>query len=155
MKGGMNMNWLNSSWVKGLSILLVVTLLLTMLPENLVAQDFPEHGPPAIDAQFTLKEKQPRTRLGELEEKRDRSKKFFLNSDMTITAEIYPYSIHYDNNGSWEEIDNTIVADESVPELPLRNKANDFIFRLARNFTGSNKLVSVRQGQYSVFLSHP
>jgi RHS repeat-associated protein len=93
------------------------------------------------------------TRIGEITAKRERNKKFYLNSDATITAEIYAGSIHYQESGTWQEIDNTIIEDKSVPDLPLRNKGNDFQLRFARQFTGKNKLVSLKVQNNVVFFS--
>lgn len=60
-----------------------------------------------------------RERLAEIIERREQNVKYFFNSDLTITAEVYGHSIHYLEEGQWEDIDNSIIEDESDPEQPL------------------------------------
>ncbi len=39
--------------------------------------------------------------------------KHFDNGDGTITAFINTTPLHFNNNGQWEEIDNTLITDEN------------------------------------------
>ena len=62
---------------------------------------------------------------GEIPELRGEYEKHFSLSDGTYSAVVYPYPVHYDSNGTWQEIDNTLrsgsetymVAAESGVEL--------------------------------------
>jgi len=81
---------------------------MTLLPQTALAEIAPEE----VQFDYTLEETSDNnekevTRLGEITGKRERNKKYFLNSDNTITAEIHTTSVHYPANNSWEEIDNT------------------------------------------------
>ena len=143
--------------------LLVSLLLLNLLPQ----EAFANPGAITENAPLTQNEstsnnaiiddsklgKGPIHRLGEIKEKRTRNIKFFLNSDMTTTAEVHSNSVHYPLNGRWEEIDNTIIEDMSNPEMPLRNTANDMVVRLARNFSEKNKLISVKKDNHMVSIT--
>ena len=45
---------------------------------------------------------------GEIPELRGEYEKHFSLSDGTYSAVVYPYPVHYDSNGTWWEIDNTL-----------------------------------------------
>ena len=45
---------------------------------------------------------------GEISELRGEYEKHFSLSDGTYSAVVYPYPVHYDSNGTWQEIDNTL-----------------------------------------------
>ncbi len=152
------MSLLGSRFLRIISGVLIVALIFTHLPQKAFAETPSQEPEQEMEAEFTLEEQPERTevrvtRLGEIKAMRSRNAKYFLNSDNTITAEIHAESVHHLVGDKWEEIDNTLVEDESVPELPLRNKSNDMVIRLARDFTGANKLASVAIENYSVFFS--
>lgn len=132
-----------------ISITLIIALLFTLLPQPLAIHKALAAPPPAAPPEHADIPEPVRERIGELESMRERNKKFYLNSDDTITAEIHSTSVHYKSSGRWKDIENAIIDDASVPELPLRNKANDYTVRLARNFSGSNPLVSVQKDHHS------
>lgn len=128
-----------------ISCLLIIGLLFSLLPQTAYAQSDPlvETTPEYIQEQNIEPIQRQRFRVSELIEKRERDKKYFLNSDGTTTVEIHSSSIHYLDAGVWRDIDNTIILDESTPEKSLRNKANGMTVRFAPRFTGSNELVSI------------
>ena len=132
---------------------LIIAIIFTLVPRNVFADSSYEPDDDFIQNDQTDVLAETVTRIGEITAKRERNKKFYLNSDSTITAEIHSGSIHYQESGNWQDIDNTIIEDESVPELPLRNKGNDFQLRFARQFTGKNKLVSFHIENNVVFFS--
>ena len=70
--------------------------------------------------------------------------KHFLMSDFTMQAVIYPYAVHYTDNGVWKDIDNRIV-ESSVDATLVENTANAFKVRFAKT-TNADKLVSVTRG---------
>jgi len=136
-----------------ISITLIIAILFSLIPFPLAMHralaSVPPGGPQFLTEHAAVPE-QVRERIGEIESMRERNKKFFLNSDQTITVEIHGNSLHYKNNGRWKNIDNTIIEDEAVQELPLRNKANEFSVRFARNFSGNNPLVSIKKDQHTL-----
>ena len=136
-----------------ISNLLIIAILFTLIPHNVSATSSQNQVEELAHEELTNVSEDTVTRLGEITAKRERNKKFYLNSDSTITAEIHSGSIHYQESGNWKDIDNTIIEDKSVPELPLRNKGNDFQLRFARQFTGKNKLVSFHIKNNVVFFS--
>lgn len=135
------------------SIALIIALICSLFPQPLALHRAMAAPAPAHPPTHSSVPAHARERIGEIETKRERNKKYYLNSDETITVEVYGSSIHYKSNGRWADIDNTIVEDESAPELPLRNKANDFTVRFARNFSGNSPLVAVRKGKYTLSIT--
>ena len=46
--------------------------------------------------------------IGELEEERTYTEKHFLRSDGSIVASIFPSNVHYEKNGKFLDVDNTL-----------------------------------------------
>ncbi len=73
--------------------------------------------------------------LQELTDLRDENTKYFLNSDGTVTTYNYNNAIHYQKtDGTWEEIDNTLVEEK---DNSLKLKDNPF-FNIKFNKTSDN-----------------
>ncbi len=95
------------------------------------------------------KDKAPKI-ISEVKDKREENTKVFLKDDMSYEAEVYPQAVHYNDNGTWKDIDNSLVQqkDENNQDV-LANKANSFSVKFAKNLN-SNKLVNISQGKYSI-----
>ncbi|MDR1630581.1 MAG: DNRLRE domain-containing protein [Oscillospiraceae bacterium] len=50
--------------------------------------------------------------IGEVESLRDENTKHFRNADGTYTAMLYPEPVHYEKEGKWKDIDNTLIAQQ-------------------------------------------
>ena len=74
----------------------------------------------------------------ELIDKRKPREKHFLQKDGTIRAEIYNDDIHYLKNGKYEEIDNTLVNENTS----LVNKSNDYRVEFKNDFKESLMKIS-------------
>lgn len=74
---------------KGISLLLVVILLMLTIPSNAIAEDYRNSFELPVDEEADMnthqdeKPNEPEI-LGEIEEKREQDKKYFLRSDFTI-----------------------------------------------------------------------
>ena len=55
--------------------------------------------------------------------KRDQYQKEFKLEDNTRLLVVYPEAVHYEKNGEWEDIDNTLIASQS---MIWRNKSGKF-----------------------------
>ena len=55
----------------------------------------------------------------EIEELRNETTKYFRQSDGTILAAKYAEPVHYEKNGKWEEIDNTLTEEATPAENSL------------------------------------
>jgi hypothetical protein len=66
----------------------------------------------------------------ELVARRDQRTEVFANADGTETIKVHAEPVHYQPDGTtaWEEIDNTLVADEARPGW-VRNAGNDWTVR--------------------------
>lgn len=92
-------------WKKLTASLLALVLTVQLLPVSALADEF------EIDDERhdTFTYEQPDV-SGEIPELRGEYEKHFSLSDGTYSAVVYPYPVHYDSNGTWQEIDNTLRA---------------------------------------------
>ncbi|MHB8127017.1 MAG: DNRLRE domain-containing protein [Desulfitobacteriaceae bacterium] len=113
----------------------------TLTDETPITDETPADVTP-VDKTKTIKE---------LVYKREANVKHFLMDDMTEEADIYSVPVHYEVDGQWKEIDNSMVNDEddTVAGDSFTNKANDFKINIAKNTT-SNKLVKIKKDKYEV-----
>ena len=63
--------------------------------------------------------------LNEMVEWRTENTKYFRNSDGSYTAAQYSYPVHYEDNGEWKEIDNTLT--EKAVKGKLLGTENEFV----------------------------
>jgi len=66
--------------------------------------------------------------------KREQNIKHFLTEGGTFQAVIYPSSVHYELDGKWEDIDNTLITtkNENGEEI-TRNNKNSFTVEFSNN----------------------
>lgn len=88
--------------------------------------------------------------IGEVTEKREKNIKHFMKEDFTYEAAIYPYAVHFNKNGKWEDIDNTLSeVDDEQGNKVLKNKKNEFSVKFSKN-SNSSKLIRLEQGKYEL-----
>ena len=70
--------------------------------------------------------------VSEVQEKRDSNKKVFLLSDRSYMVAYYPKQVHYEDNGIWKDINNSLISsiDEDGSNV-LENKGNSFKIKFA------------------------
>ena len=85
-------------WKKLTASLLALVLTVQLLPVSALADEF------EIDDERhdTFTYEQPDV-SGEISELRGEYEKHFSLSDGTYSAVVYPYPVHYDSNGTWQE----------------------------------------------------
>ena len=100
-------------WKKLTASLLALVLTVQLLPVSALADEF------EIDDERhdTFTYEQPNV-SGEISELRGEYEKHFSLSDGTYSAVVYPYPVHYDSNGTWQEIDNTLRAGTEQYTVP-------------------------------------
>ena len=59
--------------------------------------------------------------IGEDESRRTADTKHFIMSDGSRRAVVYSFPVHYDNNGKWQEIDNTLSYDTNSKTYKNKN----------------------------------
>ena len=100
-------------WKKLTASMLALVLTVQLLPVSALADEF------EIDDERhdTFTYEQPDV-SGEISELRGEYEKHFSLSDGTYSAVVYPYPVHYDSNGTWQEIDNTLRAGTEQYTVP-------------------------------------
>ena len=78
---------------------------------------------------------------------REQDQKTYRMSDGSFKTVVYPEPIHYKNSNEWQDIDNTLVLDESLGGYT--NLANDFTVTFAKK-SDSKKLVEIKTDDYKL-----
>ena len=86
--------------------------------------------------------------LTEQKEKRNANTKYFLTENHGGIAAVYPYPVHFEEDGEWKEIDNTL-QEENTEEAGYQNKASHFKVKFAKH-GNSKKLVSVKLEEHKI-----
>ena len=94
--------------------------------------------------------------VGEIEELRNESSKSFLLSDGSFSVATYDTDVHYQSeDGEWEEIDNSLTADQSSGDgNGFSNQEGRVRFKFAKN-SNQNYLVRMKQGPTHLYISLP
>lgn len=125
--------------IRSISFALVVCMLVALLPANVFAENQEQQimqektqDTPSGEKNVVQKKKEAKI-IGEDVSKRKKNIKHFLKDDMTFEAVIYPFAVHYEDNGEWKDIDNTLfeTVDEDKNEV-LKNKSNDFQVKVSK-----------------------
>ena len=88
--------------------------------------------------------------VGELTELRESDIKHFRRADGISEMVVYPYDVHFESDGRWIDIDNTLV--ETINEdgdTVYRNAASDFVVSFAPNLS-SDSLVTIEYNGYTL-----
>lgn len=127
-------------WRELVAFVLSVSILLNSLPvtaaknanvaetETATKNASTEESVIATGSQETAQQENEAYIVNEITEKREPDTKYFLMSDRSIKACVYPQTVHYLHNGSYEEIDNRLEYKTDVNangimkirQIPLR-----------------------------------
>lgn len=80
---------------------------------------------------------------GEIPAERDRFVKQFAMSDGSYTAVTYSMPVHYKSNGTWKEIDTTLVRSG---RKNYKTKATDLAIKISRK-ANKKSVVSMKRGK--------
>lgn len=130
-----------------LSFLLVFyTLPITAFASE-INQSLPEVKTTTSESPSEISEKKI---IGEIQEKREANIKHFYMGDGSYQAVVYPYNVHYKENGIWQDIDNTLKdsSDENNQGI-LENNKNSFKIKISKN-TDSSNLVRIQKANYEI-----
>lgn len=136
---------------KMLAILLTMTMIIGILPMTVFAEEVgealarQEYIDNLLENPAQPEEEEKAEVLYEVKEKRDEYSKVFKRSDGTYTAVVSSTPLHYDNDGVWEDVDNTLVSDGSI----LTNNSGIFSAELPKTIS-ENDGVSVKNGSCEV-----
>lgn len=103
-----------------IAALLTITISLQALPMQVFAQQ-PEEPVNTVSSAET----EPLI-IGEAEDKRTEDTKYFELDDGTTIAAVYAMPVHYqDENGAWQDIDNTLI--ESFPLFLMQKTLRKYL----------------------------
>lgn len=123
-----------------LSLILVLAMLIQMMPVQSFAAST---GSSAVD----VSSGQPATTVvGEVEDLREEDTKHFRLSDGSFIAVSYGMPVHYeDEDGNWEDIDNTIVQNSESSTYQLNRE--DAVVSFANALTNGTVLTTSKDGK--------
>ena len=132
---------------KLLALVLSVTIILSCIPITTFAIGSTTDN---IDNTIVNNQTQEATIVTEVTEKRDADKKVYLLSDGSYMSAIYPQQVHYEENGKWEDIDNSFASGvDDDGESTVENSKNAFKIKFA-NKAKDKKLVSLKKDSYEI-----
>ena len=148
-------------FLKVISLFVVLTMIVNILPLNAFASTTPTAG--ANTQTLTQDNLELSTEnividetlladasvLYENEDKRSEFSKDFTLSNGFSLAAVYPYAVHYEEDGQWKEIDHTLVAAIEQGNAVYKNKAGAWDVSFPQTLT-SNKYVSVSKDGYTL-----
>ncbi len=126
-----------SKIMKLLSIVLSVLIVVQVLPLSTFAQEITETDTSVLEQEIT--EEAPAEIEYEVESQRTEYTKHFRLTDGTYIAATYNEPVHYEEDGVWQEIDNTLKLQEIDGESYYVNTASDEKFMLPRKL-GENSI---------------
>lgn len=128
------------SYPRILSLILLAVMVLGL---------FPAQAKPVEDNQVSLAQSEGKI-VDEVVEKREQYTKHFVKDDGTYVACVYPEAVHFEQDGRWEEIDNTLIEIKDAETGPaFRNKNNSFDVHFAKT-ARNGKLVTLNKGDYEI-----
>ena len=98
------------------------------------------------DTESESSESEPQI-IGEDESRRTADTKHFIMSDGSRKAVVYGNAVHYEKDGKWNEIDNTLIYDNEKNEY--KNNRNSFKATFKENF-GEENLFSLENKGYTI-----
>ncbi len=145
---------------KFLGLLLILGFLVSLLPRQMTvsASSISEESPTQTS---NLREEAPDyptttdpdsdiknvALVGEVESMRTEGSKTFQRVDGTYVLALYNEAVHYQKDGKWEEIDNSLSFDEK--DSSFKNRNNAFEVKFPDNLDG-NKKIKLNMGDYAI-----
>ena len=148
---------MKSRSIKAISIFLVLVMLAQLLPSQVFAQQLPPEGGTvglvsendSLNASADTSLDETSTIVSEVIENRTEfSKEFVLSNGLHMTA-VYSRAVHYESNGAWEEIDNTLKMIGTGTSAVYTNTAGIWEVQFPNTLTEANR-VSVSMDGYTV-----
>ena len=148
-------------FLKVVSLFVVLTLIINILPLNAFASTTQTAG--ANTQTLTQENLEPSTEdividetlsadasvLYENEDKRSEFSKDFALSNGFSLAAVYPYAVHFEDDGQWKEIDHTLTSAVERGTAVYKNKAGAWDVYFPQTLTSQNS-VSVSKDGYTL-----
>lgn len=132
-----------------ISVILTVVILFSAFPIISFAGEIKETDFDEIES--TDSDREPVV-VQELEDERTENTKHFLMSDQSIKAVVYSEPVHYEEDGKWYDIDNSLEYEKSTSKDDFngyKTVDGNFDVKFAKN-VNSSKLITISQGDYSL-----
>ncbi|WP_293017178.1 DNRLRE domain-containing protein [Paenibacillus sp.] len=130
-------------YYRGLSLFLAITIAVPTIPTEALKANAASSVPATLSKKITT------TRV-ELEDRRTQDSETFLNSNGTLTTQIYQEPIHYkSNNNKWIRFDNNLTVDTN--NNVIKNKSNDFEVKFQKRNLDKN-LVTIGMDGLSIVM---
>ncbi|AJA46845.1 tRNA(Glu)-specific nuclease WapA [Clostridium pasteurianum DSM 525 = ATCC 6013] len=141
---------------KVISVILIIFLLFSILPEKVYGENEVNKKINANNIQNNgkIKKKKIGKIIKELSEKRTKDSKSFQKDDGSYEIALYKTPVHYLDNGTWKDIDNTLEEKSEKDQKGksnkyLQNKQNDFKVKISKN-SSTEKLMEIQKDKYNV-----
>ena len=135
LQGGKLTN--EEKWKELVALVLSVAILLNSLPVTAAekANAAEKNISATLQGEAQEKAREEAYIIDEITEKREPDTKYFLMSDRSIKACVYPQTVHYLQDGSYKEIDNRLEYKTDAEEKGYyENKANSFKVKLPEEY---------------------
>ena len=86
----------------------------------------------------------------EIKSKRKPYEKHFINKDGTFECDIYQERVHYFSNGSYEEIDNTLIENGNI----IQNKKNDLKVKFSKEINQKLFSINYQKNNFEMLLEN-
>ena len=134
---------------KTLSIILTLALLINLLPASAIAQSLQEDEVSSLETEETAVASEEVRILSENTDKRTAFTKDYKLSNGFNMSVVYPEVVHFEENGQWKEIDNTLKASGTGTNGVYTNTAGGWNAVFPQQLT-KDKRVSVVKDGYAV-----
>ena len=142
----------NTPFTRILSFVLILALLLQVFPAQVfAASNVPETVATFQPSETPAEDEEPEDVhiVEEITEKRTEFTKSFKLSNGLNMAAVYPNAVHYEENGTWKEIDNTLQLEQRDSQNVYINKAGSWKVQLPQDLT-SDSGVSVSRDDHTL-----
>ena len=129
------------------SFLLVIVMIFNILPINSLAMEIKaEDTSTSISTEITQETTEDVHVLEEITDSRTEFSKEFLLSNGLHMAAVYPNSVHFESNGQWLDIDNTLKVSGNGANAKYTNTAGGWNVNFPQRLNGENDIEVTNDG---------
>ena len=125
---------------------LVLAIVIQLLPAGVFAKDSAEDLLTPAATELVAEQADSVEVLGEDISKRDEFYKEFILDNGLRLATIYPTAVHYEQDGQWADIDNTLTVKAVRGQVVYTNTAGPWQVQFPRQLSGSNAISLTKDG---------
>ena len=126
------------------SIVLTLVMIFNMLPHQALADTLTTEEMDLTSVSISAEKVKPNLSASdvveEVTENRTKFSKEFRMSNGLHMATVYNSAVHYEKDGAWEEIDNTLVASVSGTDSVFTNTAGVWNISFPQNLSSNDQI---------------